>query len=78
MLGLSPGALLPDAYMLGIDPPTQRRYMDESLGIIIRLLTETQPITYEAETRRDAIEQACGGVGRYQREHLRTPSVLTL
>jgi limonene 1,2-monooxygenase len=48
MLGVGPGALVSDAYMLGIDPPTQRRRMDESLGIIIRLLTETQPITYEA------------------------------
>ena len=48
-LGVGPGALVSDAYMLGIDPTTQRRRMDESLGIIIRLLTETEPITYEAE-----------------------------
>ena len=49
MLGVGPGALVTDAYMLGIDPPTQRRRMDESLGIIMRLLTETEPITYESE-----------------------------
>ena len=49
MLGVGPGALVSDAYMLGIDPPTQRRRMDESLGIIMRLLTEAEPITYEAE-----------------------------
>ena len=49
MMGVGPGALVSDAYMLGIDPPTQRRRMDESLGIIIRLLTETEPITYESE-----------------------------
>ena len=49
MLGVGPGALVSDAYMLGIDPPTQRRRMDESLGIVMRLLTETEPITYEAE-----------------------------
>ena len=49
MLGVGPGALTTDAYMLGIDPPTQRRRMDESLGVIIRLLTETEPITYEGE-----------------------------
>ena len=57
MLGVGPGALVSDAYMLGIDPPTQRRRMDESLGIIIRLLTETQPITYEAEwfTLKEAV-----------------------
>ncbi|MCH7800230.1 MAG: LLM class flavin-dependent oxidoreductase, partial [Chloroflexi bacterium] len=55
-LGVGPGALVSDAYMLGIDPTTQRQRMDESLGIIIRLLTETEPITYEAEwfTLRDA------------------------
>ena len=49
MLGVGPGALVGDAYMLGIDPPTQRRRMEESLGIILRLMTETEPITYEAE-----------------------------
>ena len=57
MLGVGPGALVSDAYMLGIDPPTQRPRMDESLGIIMRLLTETEPITYEAEwfTLREAM-----------------------
>ena len=49
MMGVGPGALTSDAYMLGIDPLEQRRRMDESLGIIMRLLTETEPITYEAE-----------------------------
>ena len=55
-LGVGPGALVSDAYMLGIDPTTQRQRMDESLGIIKRLLTETEPITYKAEwfTLRDA------------------------
>ncbi|MDP6454276.1 MAG: LLM class flavin-dependent oxidoreductase, partial [SAR202 cluster bacterium] len=48
-LGVGPGALISDAYMLGIDPPTQRQRMDESLGVIKRLLTETDPITYESE-----------------------------
>ena len=49
MMGVGPGALVSDAYMLGIDPPKQRPRMDESLGIIMRLLTETEPITYESE-----------------------------
>ena len=49
MLGVGPGALVTDAYTLGIDPVSQRRRMDESLGIIIRLLTEPEPITYESE-----------------------------
>ncbi len=56
MLGVGPGALSTDATMLGIDPVTQRRRMDESMGIILRLLTETEPITYESEwfTLKDA------------------------
>ena len=49
MMGVGPGALATDAYMMGIDPLTQRRRMDESLGIIMRLLTETEPVTHEAE-----------------------------
>ena len=49
MLGVGPGALISDAYMLGIEPLTQRPRMDESLGVIMRLLTETEPITHEAE-----------------------------
>ncbi len=56
MLGVGPGALSTDATMLGIDPVLQRRRMDESMGIILRLLTETEPITYESEwfTLKDA------------------------
>jgi limonene 1,2-monooxygenase len=38
MLGVGPGALISDAVMMGIDPVTQRGRMDESLGVIIRLL----------------------------------------
>ena len=49
MMGVGPGALITDAHMLGIDPLTQRRRMDEALGIIMRLLTETDPITHESE-----------------------------
>ena len=56
MMGVGPGALVTDAYMMGIDFSTQRPRMDEGLGIIIRLLTETEPITYESDwfTLRDA------------------------
>ena len=46
MMGVGPGALVSDAYMLGIEPSTQRGRMDEALGIILRLFTETDPITY--------------------------------
>lgn len=49
MLGVGPGALGSDAYMLGIDPLTQRPRMDESLGIVMRLLRETAPITHESD-----------------------------
>ncbi|MFL2636403.1 MAG: LLM class flavin-dependent oxidoreductase [Tepidiformaceae bacterium] len=38
MLGVGPGALTSDAYMMGIDPLEQRRMMDESLGAILALL----------------------------------------
>ena len=49
ILGVGPGALGTDAYMLGIDPSRQREMMDESLGIILRLMTETEPITYKSD-----------------------------
>ena len=49
MMGVGPGALVSDAMMLGIDPSKQRQRMDESLGIIMRLLTEVKPITVESE-----------------------------
>ena len=49
MMGVGPGALVGDAFMLGIDPPLQRQRMDEALNIILRLWTETEPITYEAD-----------------------------
>ena len=56
MMGVGPGALVTDAYMMGIDFATQRPRMDESLGVILRLLTETEPITYESDwfTLKDA------------------------
>ena len=49
MLGVGPGALPGDAYMMGIDPTTQREKMDESLGVILRLFTEDEPITYKSD-----------------------------
>ncbi len=49
MLGVGPGALPSDARMLGLEPTTQRPRMDEALGIIIRLLTEDEPITYKSD-----------------------------
>jgi limonene 1,2-monooxygenase len=49
MLGVGPGALASDAYMFGINPARQRAMMDESLGVILRLFTETEPITHKSD-----------------------------
>ena len=49
MMGVGPGALPGDAYIMGIDPATQREKMDEAFGIILRLFTETEPITYKSD-----------------------------
>src|SRR5436309_1213396 len=49
LFGVGPGALPTDAVMLGIDPMLQRPRMNESLKIIMRLLTETEPITYQSD-----------------------------
>ncbi|MDZ4277937.1 MAG: LLM class flavin-dependent oxidoreductase, partial [Dehalococcoidia bacterium] len=49
MLGVGPGALPSDARLLGIQPTRQREIMDEALGIIIRLLTEDEPITHKSD-----------------------------
>ncbi len=49
MLGVGPGALPGDAYMMGIDPATQREKMDEAMGIVLRLFTEDEPITYKSD-----------------------------
>ena len=49
MLGVGPGALPGDAYMMGIPHETQRERMDEALGIILRLFTESEPITYKSD-----------------------------
>jgi limonene 1,2-monooxygenase len=49
MMGVGPGALPSDAYMMGIDHAVQRPRMDEALGVILRLFTETEPITYKSD-----------------------------
>ena len=49
MLGVGPGALVSDAYMMGIDPETQRRRMDESLGAIVALLEGKAPVTLKTD-----------------------------
>src|SRR5919108_4990708 len=68
MLGVGPGALVSDAYMLGIEPTRQREMMDESLGTIMRLFTETEPLTYISDwfELHDAVLQ----LRPYQRPHM--------
>ncbi len=49
MLGCGPGALVSDAYMMGIEPADQRRRMDESLDAITRLLKCDEPVTMKTD-----------------------------
>jgi limonene 1,2-monooxygenase len=49
MLGVGPGALPSDAHMMGIPSVKLRDRMNEGLGIIIRLMTEEEPITYKSD-----------------------------
>ena len=55
MFGVGPGALPSDAFMMGIDPVEQRRMMEESLEVILRLL-DGEIVTKETDwfTLRDA------------------------
>jgi limonene 1,2-monooxygenase len=56
MLGVGPGALPSDAFMLGIDPKDQRGRMAEALDAIIELLDSDEPVNRDSEwfTLRDA------------------------
>ena len=45
MLGVGPGSLPSDAFMMGIDPMTQRDRMEESLEAIVALLDNSEPVT---------------------------------
>jgi limonene 1,2-monooxygenase len=49
MLGCGPGALVSDAYMLGIEPVTQRARMDEALDAIMLLLRGEEPVTLKTD-----------------------------
>ncbi len=48
MLGVGPGALPSDAHQLMLEPTRQRPQMDESLGVIMRLLRGDE-VTYESD-----------------------------
>ncbi len=49
MLGCGPGALPSDAYMLNIEPVTQRKRMEEALDVIMRLLESDEPLTVKTD-----------------------------
>jgi limonene 1,2-monooxygenase len=68
MLGVGPGALSSDAYMMGIEPTSQRQRMSEALEAIMALLTSREPVDMETDwfTLRDARLQ----LGHYTQPHL--------
>jgi limonene 1,2-monooxygenase len=49
MLGCGPGALVSDAYMMGIEAEKQRVMMDQSLGAIVALLEGKTPVTMKTD-----------------------------
>ena len=49
MMGCGPGALTSDAYMLGIEPSTQRPRMLEAMDAIMRLLKCEEPVTIKTD-----------------------------
>src|ERR671934_673604 len=59
LFGVGPGALVTDALMLGVEPTRTRPMMEEALEVIVRLFTETEPITVESDwfTLRNAVLQ---------------------
>lgn len=58
MFGVGPGQLTSDAYMLGIDPSTQRPRMEEAFDVIMRLFRgETVTAHTEWFTCQDAVLQ---------------------
>jgi hypothetical protein len=56
MLGVGPGVLASDAYMMGIDPLTQRPRMNEALDAIMQLFRTREPLNIQSDwfTMRDA------------------------
>ena len=56
MIGVGPGALPSDAFMMGIDPAKQRDMMEQALEAILLLLKGDAPVDYETDwfTLKDA------------------------
>lgn len=76
MLGVGPGSLPSDAYMMGIEVAQQRDRMEEALEAILLLLRSDEPVTYETDwfTLRDARLQ----VRPYQRPHFEVAVAATV
>jgi limonene 1,2-monooxygenase len=68
MLGVGPGALPGDAYMIGIEPKTQRPRMEEGLGVIIQLMTSDEPVTHVSDWFE--LHEASLQLKPYQRPHM--------
>ena len=49
MVGVGPGALPSDAFMMGIDPVRQRDMMEESLEAILALFAGEEPVSMETD-----------------------------
>ena len=47
MFGAGPGALPTDARMIGIDPSQTRGLLEDSLGVIMKLLESEEPVTFK-------------------------------
>ncbi|HKF75192.1 MAG TPA: LLM class flavin-dependent oxidoreductase [Candidatus Dormibacteraeota bacterium] len=67
MLGVGPGALPSDAFMMGIDVSRQRDMMEESLEAILLLLRSEEPVTFETDWFR--LRNARLQLRPYQRPH---------
>jgi len=67
MLGVGPGALTSDAYMMGIDATTQRPRMEESLAAIMRLLRGE---IVDMETDWFALKEARLQLANFTQPHL--------
>lgn len=57
--GVGPGGHLTDALMLGLEPERLRPMMAEALDVIVRLMTDPEPLTHEGSwfTLREAVLQ---------------------
>jgi limonene 1,2-monooxygenase len=72
MLGCGPGALVSDAYMMGIEPITQRPRMDEALEAIMRLLACDEPVTMKTDWFE--LREARLHLAPYTHPHFPSPS----